>query len=899
MNAPAAPAIQTYDATGATPVMQQFFEMKARQPDALIFFRMGDFYELFFDDAYKAAAALGISQTFRGNHNGQPIPMAGVPQHAAEAYLSKLIRLGFKVAVCEQMEDPAEAKKRGSKAVVRRDIVRVVTPGTLTEDGLLDARGANRLAAVAVRAGQAAVAAVELSTGEVEVFSVSKDGVAAILAALAPSETLVADRLLSDDALAQTLKICGGLVQPMPSALSEPQASETRVKRLYGVDTLDGFGGLSPAEIGALGLIAAHLEMTQAGRLAALRAPRRAADADVMAIDPATRGSLEIDRTQSGDRNGSLLAAIDRTVSAGGARLLASRLARPLLDVAAIDQRLDAIQWFVEHRPLRQRLRDSLKGSGDMARALSRLALGRGGPRDLGCIRDTLKTGEALAGMIAGSGDGLTSPPFELEHAFQALTPALNPDLARFLATLEAGLGSDLPALARDGGFVAPGVLAELDEARALRDDSRKVIIALEAQLVLDSGVPLKIRHNGVLGYFVEATAGKADPLFQPPLNATFIHRQTLANQVRFTTVELADLDARIAQAGERVLAMEVAAFETWREMARLLADAIQIAAEALARIDVAAALAEWAQDSGATRPIVDASLAFDAQAARHPVVEAAVKRAGDPYTPNDCRLDASGETAARLSIVTGPNMAGKSTFLRQNALLAILAQSGCYVPAAHFRLGVVDRLFSRVGAGDDLARGRSTFMMEMVETAAILTQATPRSLVILDEIGRGTATYDGLAIAWACAEALHDTNRSRALFATHYHELATLEERLAHVSNLSLRAREWNGDLVFLHEAAPGPADRSYGVQVAKLAGVPGPVVARAREVLDRLESKDQSPARLDDLPLFAASQAASAPVQTAPSAVEAGLKDLDVDGMSPREALEALYRLKGLLRT
>ncbi len=898
MNAPASTPIQTYDATGATPVMQQFFEMKARQPDALIFFRMGDFYELFFDDAIRAAAALGISQTFRGTHNGEPIPMAGVPQHAAEAYLSKLIRQGFKVAVCEQMEDPAEAKKRGSKSIVRRDIVRVVTPGTLTEDGLLDARGANRLAAVAVRAGQAAVASVELSTGEVEVFSVSKDGVAAILAALAPSETLVADRLLSDDQLSQTLKICGGLIQPMPSALSEPQASEARVRRLYGVDTLDGFGGLSPAEIGALGLIAAHLEMTQAGRLPALRAPRRAADADVMAIDPATRGSLEIDRTQTGDRNGSLLAAIDRTVTAGGARLLASRLARPLLDPAAIDQRLDAVEWFVEHRPLRQRLRETLKGSGDMARALSRLALGRGGPRDLGCIRDTLKIGDTLAAMVAGSGDPLSSPPFELEHAFRALTPDLHEGLGGFLAALEAGLGPDLPALARDGGFVAAGVREELDEARALRDNSRKVIIALEAQLAAESGVPLKIRHNGVLGYFVEATAGKADPLFQPPLNATFIHRQTLANQVRFTTVELADLDARIAQAGERVLAMEIAAFETWREVARLLADAIQIAAEALARLDVAAALAEWAQDSGATRPIVDRSLAFDAQAARHPVVEAAVKRAGDPYTPNNCCLDASGESGPRLSIVTGPNMAGKSTFLRQNALLAILAQSGCFVPAAHFRLGVVDRLFSRVGAGDDLARGRSTFMMEMVETAAILTQATPRSLVILDEIGRGTATYDGLAIAWACAEALHDTNRCRALFATHYHELATLEERLDHVSNLSLRAKEWNGDLVFLHEAAAGPADRSYGVQVAKLAGVPGPVVARAREVLDRLETKDESPARLDDLPLFAMSQAVQAPVHAAPSVVDVALKDLDVDGMSPREALEALYRLKGLLK-
>lgn len=899
MNAPASPTVQTFDATGATPVMQQFFEMKARQPDALIFFRMGDFYELFFDDAYKAAAALGISQTFRGTHNGQPIPMAGVPQHAAEAYLSKLIRMGFKVAVCEQMEDPAEAKKRGSKSVVRRDIVRVVTPGTLTEDGLLDARGANRLAAVAVRAGQAAVAAVELSTGEVECFLVAKDAVGAILAALAPSETLVADRLLSDDYLAQTLKICGGLIQPMPSALSEPQASETRVKRLYGVDTLDGFGGLSPAEIGALGLIAAHLEMTQAGRLPALRAPRRAAEADVMAIDPATRSSLEIDRTQNGDRSGSLLAAIDRTVTAGGARLLAARLARPLLDTVVIGERLDAVEWFVEHRPLRQRLRDALKGSGDMARALSRLALGRGGPRDLGCIRDTLKVGEQLAAMISGSGDPLSSPPFELEHAFRALTPSLHEGLAGFLAALEAGLGPDLPALARDGGFVAAGVREELDEARALRDDSRRIIAGLEARLAADSGVPLKIRHNGVLGYFVEATAGKADPLFQPPLNATFIHRQTLANQVRFTTVELADLDARIAQAAERVLAMEVAAFETWREVARLLADAIQIAAEALARLDVAAGLAEWAEDVGATRPVVDKSLAFEARAARHPVVEAAVKRAGDPYTPNDCRLDAAGEAGARLSIVTGPNMAGKSTFLRQNAILAILAQAGCYVPAKSLRLGVVDRLFSRVGAGDDLARGRSTFMMEMVETAAILTQASPRSLVILDEIGRGTATYDGLAIAWACAEALHDTNRCRALFATHYHELATLETRLAHVSNLSLRAKEWNGDLVFLHEAAAGPADRSYGVQVAKLAGVPGPVVARAREVLDRLESKTESPAKLDELPLFAASHAAPAPNAAAPSRVDAALDDLDVDGMSPREALEALYRLKALLKT
>jgi DNA mismatch repair protein MutS len=884
------------EATAASPVMQQFFDAKARQPDALVFFRMGDFYELFFEDAVKAAATLGIALTARGKHAGQDIPMAGVPVHAAEAYLAKLIRAGFKVAVCEQMENPAEARKRGSKSIVRRDVVRVVTPGTLTEDGLLDARGANRLAAVAVRAGMAAVASVEISTGEVECMSVGRHGVAAALAALQPSEILVPDRLFADEVLAQALKSPGGLVQPMASALAEPQAAEARLKRLYGVDTLDGFGALSGAEIAALGLIAAHLETTQAGRMPALSPPRRAGEADVMAIDPATRFSLEIERTQTGAREGSLLAAVDRTVTSGGARLLAARLARPLLDPAAIEARLDAVAWFLERRALREQARKWLKGSGDPARALSRLALGRGGPRDLGALKAALGCGAQIASLIAADHDPLDRAPAEIVRAAEALTPDLHPDLADYLNTLHQGLGSELPAQARDGGFVAPGVSPQLEQARALRDDSRQVVIALEMRLQGETGVALRIRHNAVLGYFVEASAKQAEPLFAPPLNATFIHRQTLANQTRFTTVELADLDARIAQAAERALAIEADIFETWREAARALAADIQSAAEALATLDVAAALAEWAEDEQAVRPIIDRSLAFEAQAARHPVVEAAVRRTGAPYTPNDCRLDGAGEGGARLAIVTGPNMAGKSTFLRQNALLAILAQAGSFVPAKRFRLGVVDRLFSRVGAGDDLARGRSTFMAEMVETAAILTQATPRSLVILDEIGRGTATYDGLAIAWACAEALHDTNRCRALFATHYHELARLEGRLAHVCNLSLRAKEWNGDLVFLHEARPGPADRSYGVQVAKLAGVPPQVVSRAREVLERLEGQTASPARLDDLPLFAAVAELSTPVFKGPSAVEIALDELDLDGMSPREAMEALYRLKGL---
>ena len=892
MNAPT-PPLQP-EAAGATPVMAQYFEAKSRQPDALVFFRMGDFYELFFDDARKAAEALGIALTYRGKHQGNDIPMCGVPVHAAEAYLAKLIRSGFKVAVCEQMENPAEARKRGSKSIVHRDVVRVVTPGTLTEDSLLDARGANRLAAVAVRAGQAALASVELSTGEVESVLLDRVDLGPALAAMRPSEILVPDRLFADEIVAAALKGAAGLVQPLPSALADPSAAEARLKRLYGVQTLDGFGALAPAEIAALGLIAAHLETTQAGRAPVLRPPRRSVGAETMAIDPATRASLEIERAQAGGREGSLLSAIDRTVTSGGARALADRLARPLLDPVRINARLDAVALFVEQKRLRQDAREILRQSGDMARALSRLALGRGGPRDLGTLRGGLAAGGRLAALFAAAQEPFEPVSQEVLRAVAVLALADKPDLAALMDQLEAGLDSELPALARDGGFIRPGFRPELDEARQLRDDSRKVVAALEARLQGETGVGLKIRHNAVLGYFVDCTAKQGEPLLQTPWNAQFIHRQTMANQLRFTTVELAELDARIAQAGDRALAIEIETFETFRAAAGALGAAILSAAEAIAGLDVAAALAEWAAEVEAVRPEVDESLVFEAEAARHPVVEAAVRRAGDPFTPNDCRLDGDGARCPRLAIVTGPNMAGKSTFLRQNALLAVLAQAGSFVPAKRLHLGVVDRLFSRVGAGDDLARGRSTFMTEMVETAAILTQATPRSFVVLDEIGRGTATYDGLAIAWACAEALHDVNRCRALFATHYHELARLEGRLAHVCNLSMRAREWNGDLVFLHEAGPGAADRSYGVQVAKLAGVPATVVARAREVLDKLEKEPGSPARLDDLPLFAAK---AAPPPREPSKADKALAELDPDSLSPREALEALYKLKSLI--
>ena len=881
--------------SGTTPVMAQFLAAKAGQPDAILFFRMGDFYELFFEDAVKAAAALGIILTKRGKHQGEDIPMAGVPVHALDGYLARLIRMGFKVAICEQLEAPAEAKKRGHKAVVHRGVVRVVTPGTLTEDTLLDARGANRLAAVAIRKGRAAVAVVELSAGAVDSVACDLGDLGAALAAFRPSEVLVPDRLFSDETLKGALDGSGGVVQAMPQALAEPTGARDRVQRLYGVSALDGFGAFEEAEVSALGLIAAYLETTQAGKIPALAPPRRSGESGFLAIDPATRLSLEIDRTQRGERDGSLLHCIDRSVTSGGARALAERVSRPLRDPAAINAGLDAVEWLLERRDLRRDLRDGLRSSADVARATSRLALGRGGPRDLAAVRAGLTTAQGLAGLFAAATrDPLAGPPARVLACLDRLT--LNAELSHLLADLGDGLIEEPPHLARDGGFVNPGHRPELDAVRTLRDDSRRVVADLEARAVAESGVAFKVRHNAVLGYFLEASAKAAEGLLRAGPDSPFIHRQTLANQVRFTTVELSELDAKISQAGHRALAMEGETFETWRREVARLAALLQGVAEALAELDAHAALAEWAEEVGAVRPVVDDSLCFDVEAGRHPVVEAAVTAQGDPYTPNNCRLAGDGQGASRLSIVTGPNMAGKSTFLRQNALLVVLAQAGAFVPARAMRLGVVDRLFSRVGAGDDLARGRSTFMMEMVETAAILTQATSHSFVVLDEIGRGTATYDGLAIAWATAEALHDTNRARTLFATHYHELAQLEERLDHVCNLSMKAREWNGDLVFLHEAAPGAADRSYGVQVAKLAGVPAAVVSRARAVLERLEIEKAASARLDDLPLFAA-MAEPAPVLTH-SALDAAISAIDPDELTPREALEALYRLKNLAK-
>ena len=877
-------------ADGGTPMMAQFLELRAEAPlDALLFYRMGDFYELFFDDAVKAAEALDIALTKRGEHQGEKVPMCGVPVHNAQSYLQRLIKAGFKVAVGEQMEDPAEAKKRGAKAVVRRAITRIVTPGTLTEDDLLDARSANRIAALAQLAtGEAALAWADVSDGAFGSTPLSPQAVEAELAALNPSELLCLD----DQAKTAEALAPNAVVTPRAKAKFDASAAERRLKQRFEVQSLDAFGAFTRAELSALGCLLDYLELSQAGAPARLRAPVSEAPGAVMAIDPAARASLEIDRTLQGSRKGALIDAIDRTVTAPGARLLAERLARPSLDLAEIGARLDLAELFRSDRALREAVRERLKSAGDPARSLTRLLLGRGGPRDLAALAGALKEGEKLVAAFAKA--RIEPAPARLAQALDALSLAARPELAALVEDARRALVDEPALLARDGGFIAPGWSAPLDESRKLRDDSRRVVAGLQAQYAETTGVSsLKVKHNNVLGYFIEVSAKTADALMK---DDAFIHRQTLANAVRFSTPELGELEAKIAKAGERAVALELEMFEDFRARIEAEADAVRAAAAALAELDLAAANADWAEEAGACRPVVDDSLAFEIEAGRHPVVETALKRSGEGrFTPNGCTLDGDGDSAPRLMLVTGPNMAGKSTFLRQNALMAILAQAGLYTPAQSARIGRVDRLFSRVGAADDLARGRSTFMAEMIETAAILNQAGPRALVILDEIGRGTATFDGLSIAWAAVEHLHEINRCRALFATHYHELTRLADELAATGNLSLRAREWRGDLVFLHEVQPGPADRSYGVQVAKRAGLPPAAVARAKEILDRLEADGAPAAALADLPLFSAVQPAAEPAQ--PSAVEERLKTIDVDGLSPREALDVLYALKGLM--
>lgn len=878
-----------------TPMMAQYMEIKANHPDCLLFYRMGDFYELFFDDAVTAAETLDITLTKRGKHLGEDIPMAGVPVHAADGYLARLIKGGHRVAVCEQTEDPAEAKKRGAKSVVNRDVVRLVTSGTLTEETLLDAGRHNYLVALARASGDLSFAATDMSTGDLIVQPVSDLHLEAELARLSPGELLISDALMQDEPIAAACFDWRNRMTVRPSRIFDSQAGDRLLKQHFEVKTLDGFGDFCRADLAALGALIAYMEETQKGRLPKLRPPRRDAPGGTMVIDAATRQNLELVRTLSGSRDGALLSTIDRTVTGGGARLLAERLTAPLTDPARIDRRLESVSYFDAEAALRDTIRQALRQAPDVARALSRLTIGRGGPRDLAAIRDGLLAAREIKGRLIADKGPLSDLGEEITDALDLLGSHDG-----LIDTLQRALDAELPLIIRDGGFIATGFNPGLDEFRTLRDESRRLIAGLEANYREVAEIQsLKIKHNNVLGYHIDVSARHADKMMAPPLAETFIHRQTLASNVRFSTTELAELAGKISEAADRALALEHEIFARLVEDVSNNWEGLSDAAKGLAIVDVASANAVLAGELAWSRPIVDQSSDFLIDGGRHPVVEKALKtsRSG-PFIANDCDLG----DATRLWLVTGPNMAGKSTFLRQNALIAILAQMGSFVPANCARIGVVDRLFSRVGASDDLAHGRSTFMVEMVEAAAILNQAGPRSLVILDEIGRGTATYDGLSIAWAAVEHLHEVNHTRALFATHYHELTALKEKLSRLSLRTMKVREWKGDVVFLHEVGPGAADRSYGIQVAKLAGLPASVIARAEQVLESLEDSEQGKATLglaDDLPLFQTVLTDVAKGASDPgSEIESALRDLHPDDMAPRDALEALYHLRTLLK-
>ncbi len=889
-------------------MMEQYQRIKDQHPDSLLFYRMGDFYELFFNDAVLASDALDIVLSKRGKKEGQNIPMCGVPVLSADKYLQTLIRKGFRVAVCEQTEDASEAKKRGARSVVARDVVRILTPGTLTEDSLLDARRHNFLAAIAQVREDIALAWSDISIGSIQVTCCTVENLHVQLARVTPNEILYSENIGSK------IKdiVDGGEATSMPLAPMHfaSNTAERRLCELYGVRELSAYGDFSRAELSALGAIISYLDVTQKRQHLNLRPPVQERINDTIQIDASTRQSLEISTTSSGHRGTSLLSVIDNTRTAAGGRLLQSRMNAPSTDLDTITQRQNELACFLAQPEWRQKVRKELQKLPDLNRSLSRLSLCRGGPRDLAALHHGLASAVTIRQLLMemGQNDAKDHPSLVGDSGHFFALDSSRAKLSGFesvLETLERAIESEPPPFLRDGGFVREGYSEELDEERRLHDRGRSQIPKMQSEYITETGIAsLKIRKNNVLGYFIEVPNTAAAKLMTEPLSKTYTHRQTVASAMRFTTEQLAAVESRLLNASSAALEIETKIFNDLSAMVLNQFEFISETAKGLAEIDVASSLAELAEKRDWQRPIIDHSSVLNIRGGRHPVVEESLKDDGaKAFVANDCHL-AEIDKCPRIRLVTGPNMAGKSTYLRQNALIVILAQAGAFVPAEMAHIGMVSQIFSRVGASDELARGRSTFMVEMVETATILHQAGPGALVILDEIGRGTATYDGLSIAWATLEHLHEVNRCRALFATHYHELTQLTNRLSRMSNSTVSVREWENDIVFLYEVKDGAAERSYGVQVAKLAGMPDLAVARAQEILNSLETDEQqaagkTAALMDDLPLFVAAQeSVSQQTKKMTQSLQDRLDNINPDELSPRDALSILYDLKKLLR-
>ncbi|MBX7194729.1 MAG: DNA mismatch repair protein MutS [Sandaracinaceae bacterium] len=857
------------DGEKRSPAMQQFFRAKEQYPDALLFFRMGDFYELFHDDAIVAAKALDLALTSRQKTaDGQDIPMAGVPHHAAAGYLARLVDKGFRVAICEQMVDPATVK-----GLVPREVVRVVTPGLALDPDTVAERADNWLAVVVRDAEGVVVAAIELSRSAARVTELRDDvELIAELTRVEAREILI-DGISEATQAAIRVSFPRARVAPAPSGRLEAIEDAVPSERL---------SELAPRGRDALARAIGYAQAAHPQARVHIETVDRTEPSTTLTLDEPAIRNLELLRSLGGEREGSLVSCLDETRSAMGARLLRRRIVRPLADVAAIRRRLDDVQQLVEDATLRGEVRQALDRVADLERLVTRAELGLASPREVGAVRRTLGAAAALASALneAASHQGVGA---SVEVRGASIRPPA--DLAHELfVELERVLEDELPQVASQGGIVRAGADVRVDEVRALASRSRDVLLALEEKERTASGIPsLKIGYTRVFGYYVEVTRAN---LKNVPKH--FRRKQTVANGERYTTEELDELEHAIVGAEDRLKALEIEIFERTRERVGRAAPALRRIAAWLAELDVTSCLAEVASSRGYVRPDVDDGTVLELEASRHPVVERALPP-GD-FVPNDVRLDAQGE---RMWVITGPNMAGKSTVMRQAALVVILAQLGSYVPAHRARVGVVDRIYTRVGASDNLARGQSTFMVEMAETAALVRGATTRSLVILDEVGRGTSTYDGLAIARAVAEHLVDRVRCRALFATHYHELCALEEaRRGAVRNYNAAAREHQGEVVFLHRLVAGGANRSYGVAVARLAGLPDEVVARARTLLAALEARSDAsqaePTR--QLGLFAAPDPAPDPRAEARAQVLAELEALSLERTTPLEAFSKL---------
>ena len=890
----------------ATPMMQQYLSVKAQHKDCLLMYRMGDFYELFFDDAVVASKALDIALTHRGTHMGKPVPMCGVPYHAFSSYMPKLVRQGFKVAICDQMESPEEAKKRGYKAVVKREVSRIITAGTLTEDNLLNGSFNNYLMSVMFTDGlesKVSVALTDISTGEFTIYSFDENAVSELLSLTIvknPAEIIMSEDNVKNPKLENFVSQFKSKIVLKPNTFFDYINSKKNICDVFHVAETSVLGDFSDTEVCVQGAVLNYISLTQIGKMPNISKPHKESNSDILQIDAFSVKNLEIFENMNDDttKSSNLFYVMYKTKTPLGKRELKRVLSAPLANSNEINKRLNIVDFFFNDSSLIENIREFLSQVFDIQRIVSRISCNRAGPRDLLNIGDTLAVIPQLKALLLSATENC------IDNPIKSIIDDLK-DFSSLSHNIKSAIIDEPPLIIRDGGFIKQGYNSILDEYKSLSQNTKQVILDLQAKYSLNTGIlNLKIKYNNISGYFIEVPTKQASSLLDA--KSGFTHKQTLVNCVRFTTPELSEIEQKILVAQEKYLSLELSLFDELCKSILSRIDDINLLSYAIARLDLYSSLALLAQVNDYIKPVVDDSFNFEIIDGRHPVVEENLKHQNIAFIPNDCVLENKNEDS-KLWILTGPNMAGKSTFLRQNAIITIMAQIGSFVPASSAHIGVVNKLFSRVGASDNLARGQSTFMVEMSETATILNQADERSFVILDEIGRGTATFDGLSIAWAVLEYLNNINRCRGIFATHYHELTGVISKMKNVSAHTMEIKEYNGDVVFIHKVGIGTADKSYGIHVAKIAGIPDEVVSRASQILENLESDDTNLSnkklvkKIDDMDLFSYKPQSESAKKVEEDAklrrLRDKLKEINPDDLSPKSALSIMYEIKDLI--